>query len=81
MNGKIQISVRALVVGGLCALILALAVWQYLTLKRDVRAGFEAFNTYIGACQETGVLPTPEALKERLDALDKAQKAAEAEKK
>ena len=72
MGRQIQISVRALLTGGLCVLLVALAVYGYLDFKRDVLEGFKLVDAYLGACQEAGVLPTPQQLNERLAAMKPA---------
>lgn len=75
MPREIKISVRALVIGGLCALILMFAVLTFVGFKRGVVTGFKTIDAYIGACQEAGVLPTPDQLNERLAAVRATAKA------
>lgn len=81
MSGKITISVKALAIGGLCALLAAFVVIRQARVERMNRAAFESIGSYIGACQETGAPPTVEQLQERIKALDEAQTKAETEKK
>lgn len=64
--------------GAAVGLVLAAVVLGALWLRgaqRAVNANFAAIDAYLGACQETGVLPTVEALKARIAALQKAQDA------
>ena len=64
----------------LVALALIYAVTWIQGLKKATVAGFTSIDSYIGACQKAGLLPTPQALQERLAQIE-AQKQAEQEKK
>lgn len=82
MGKRISVSVKALVIGGLCAILLGLVVVRQLRVERLSRVAFESIGSYIGACQEAGVLPSPEQLAQRLKALEaQAQAKVEPEKK
>lgn len=81
MGRKITLSVRALVIGGLCAVILAFAVVRQIGVERIYNTAIRSIGEYIGACQQAGVLPTPEQLQERLAQIEAQAKAQEPEPK
>jgi hypothetical protein len=81
MGKKITVSVKALVIGGLCVFLIGFAVIRQVRVEKAYATAFESIGSYIGACQKAGLLPTPQALQERLAQIEAQAQAKEAVKK